>query len=205
MLHIIVRPVIELGVETFQPPSNTLGGKLAREIQLHAARSNYLKTPDGWFIPLDVVMEKMEALANYLSFEAKHYGEFEVSGGFEIIAEDGQSVGVLLGSMFRDAVNLANAVINLHYESATCRAFINADNYLEFFLNHETVRIVNGHIAKHIPSIEISVAIGDLKQGMKDALRKLGEFAFLLEPQMARILDEKFPSFQYFRWQFGLE
>jgi hypothetical protein len=204
MLHIIVRPVIHLGIETFQPPLNTLGEEFAREMRLHAMESNYLKTPDGWFVPLDVAMENMETLADYLNFEAKHYGEFEISGGFEIIAENGQSVGVSLGSMFRDAVNLANVVINLNDESAACRAFINADNFLDFFLNHETVRIVNGHAAKQIPSIEISVSIGELKMGMKEALRKLSEFAFLLESQLIRTFDEKFPI-RNFRWQFSLE
>ncbi len=204
MLHIIVRPVIELGVETFQPPSNTLGEQFTREIQLRAASANYSKTPDGWFIPFDVVIDKIESLADYLYFEANHYGEFEVGGGFEIVAENGNSIGVCSGSIFKYAVGLAEAVINLQYENASCRAFIENDSYLDFSLNQEIVRITNGHIAKHVPSIELLVSVDELKQSMKNALRQLSQFVHLLELQMEKFSDGKFSS-QIFRVQFGLE
>ena len=130
MNHVTVRPVIELGVETVTPPINTLGGQLAADIQRQSIATNYFKTPDGWFVPLAVLMDRIEAVADYLHFEALYYNEFEVGGGFEIIAEDGRAVGITVGSVFYNAMDMAEIVINLRNENERCRAFIENDQYL---------------------------------------------------------------------------
>ncbi len=72
------------------PPLTATGGQFAVDIQAQATVENYSKTPDGWFVPLAVLMDKIEAVADYLCFETLYYDGFEVGGGFEIIADDGQ-------------------------------------------------------------------------------------------------------------------
>ncbi len=109
-------------------------------------------------------MDQIEAVADYLHLETLYYNEFEVGGGFEIIAEDGRIVGITLGSMFHNAMDMAEAVINLSGENDHCRAFIENDQYLDFALNEDTIRITNGHIAKRIPWVEFKVPMEELKQ-----------------------------------------
>jgi hypothetical protein len=203
MNHVTVRPVIELGVETVTPPINTLGGQLAADIQQQSAATNYFKTPDGWFVPLAVLMDRIEAVADYLHFEALYYNEFEVGGGFEIIAEDGRAVGITVGSIFHNAMDMAEIVINLCNENERCRAFIENDQYLDFALNEDTIRITNGHIAKRIPQVEIVVSAEELKQGMSAAQRQLQHFASQIESLLTRFSDAPI-SPQLVKLMFGL-
>jgi hypothetical protein len=203
MNHVTVRPVIELGVETVTPPSNTSGGQLASVIQAQAAVANYSKTPDGWFVPLAALMDRIESVADYLHFEAAYYNEFEVFGGFEIIAEDGRAVGVALGSMLRNAMDMATAIINLRNGNRTCRAFIENDRYLDFVLNEDAIRITTGHIAQHISQVELLVSAEELRQGMSAAQYQLQNFASQIEPLLTRFSDTPV-SPQLIRLMFGL-
>ena len=203
MNHVTVMAVIELGVETVTPPINSLGGQLAADIQRQAITANYIKTPDGWFVPLAALMDRIEAVADYFHYETLYYNEFEVFGGFEIIAEDRRAIGITVGSSFHEAMNVAEAVINLHNKNKRCRAFIENDQYLDFTLNESTIRITNGDIAKRIPQVELEVLAEELKQGMTDAQLQLQHFASQIEPLLTRFSDTRISS-QLVRLMFGL-
>ena len=203
MGSIAVRAVIELGVETVMPPLSTRGGKLATDIQNHAEVAGYSKTPDGWFVPITALMDKVEAVVDYLHFEARYYKEFEVCGGFEILTEDGHSIGVSLGSTFPFAMELAETVFQLSHENKSCRAFIDNDLYLNLTLENENIRIVPGHMARHIPQDEYLIPAEELRQGMGSAKGEVERFVGEIEPLLTKFSDIPISS-QLVRQMFGL-
>jgi hypothetical protein len=107
----IVRPVIELGFNALK--LNDSEKKLAHKIRKIATNHKYLDTPDGWFVPLADLQNEIGTVAEFLSHETLHYGEFEIGGGFEILVAPHESLGIPVDSTFRFAMDLAETIINI--------------------------------------------------------------------------------------------
>jgi hypothetical protein len=202
MNNLVVTPVIELGINTVAPPLNTSGGRLAAELQRIASAAGYLESPDGWFIPLGALMDKIEAVADYLHSEILHYNEFELFGGFEIV-KGKYSVGISLGANFRFAMELAEAIDSLSQENETRRVFIDNDRYLNLVLEKGSVKITTGHSAKLTLQVELVVPVEELKQQMKTAQDDVDQFARAIEPFLVHFPDTHI-SPKAVRQMFGL-
>jgi len=190
MEHVIVRPVIALNVDFISPPPDTLAGKLAAEIKQHAVHKGWSRCdPEAWYVPLSDLQHRIEAVADFLLFEASYWHEFEVGGGFEIVTRNGACTGVTEGSVFYLAVDLADAVGGLDKENPSRRAFVENDRYLDLTLDDDTIRIKMGHRAKRIDRIELVVSAQELKAGMIGAKRLLQQFTVEIGPLLVRSTD----------------
>ena len=107
----VVRPVLELGLNTL--PLNSVEKKLANRIERKAAKERYISTPDGWFVPLNDLRNDIPIVAEFIWHETIHYGEFEIGGGFDILINSHQLLGIPTNSNFRFGMDLANTVIKI--------------------------------------------------------------------------------------------
>ncbi len=104
-------PVIELGLNSIK--LNPLELQLAKKINRIAEKEKYIKTPDGWFVPISIVQDDLKTLAEFFWHETIRYGEFEIGGGFLIHADSKNILPIPYDSTFRFAMDLANSIINL--------------------------------------------------------------------------------------------
>ena len=56
-----VRALLELAVDSVTPPLNTKGGQLAADIRANAVKARYVKSPDGWFVPVHELSTQVES------------------------------------------------------------------------------------------------------------------------------------------------
>jgi hypothetical protein len=202
--HVTVRILIELTVATVAPPLSTKGGQLAMDVRSHATKSGYVKTADGWFVPIQDLLPRVDDVAEFLHFEMLQCnGEFEIAGGFEILTGEGKSLGISQSSNFRFAMDLADTIINLHQENEGYEVFANNQDVWKLSLNNGKIKIRIDQIARHKPR-EFWLPAEELKQHLEAARVEVEHFAAKLEPLLLAYRDIPVTS-ETIRWMFGLD
>ncbi|MEW6028107.1 MAG: hypothetical protein AB1554_01355 [Chloroflexota bacterium] len=194
----VVEPVIELGILALQLSKPEK--ELALKIRKRAVERGYMDSPDGWFVPLVDLLNDLDVVAEFLWHEARHFGEFEIGGGFVIKISPQEQLGIPFDSTFRFAFDLANVVLSLgrseHKNVAVgAQEFwnISADSVLEYI-----------YIQGGSKGPAVRVAIEPLQKQLRAAKSLVVKFATALEDRLKLYEDWRIASGE-FKYMFGLD
>ncbi len=195
----VVLPVIELGFHALELSESEK--RLATKIQARAAKHSYMTTPDGWFVPLRDLQDDMPTVAEFLWHETNHYGEFEIGGGFVILVNPRQTIGIPSDSTFRFAVDLANAVINIAPDEKRNVA-VGTQDFWSIYADSSLEDIV---IESNRPKgFTVKLPVKLLQEQFQTAQLSLINFATELQKNFKHYENWKITSDQ-FRFWFGLD
>lgn len=202
--HVIVRSVIELETETTLILEHTKSGRLASDIRTHADGRGYLRTPDGWFVPIRDLLPRIEDVSEFLHARTlQHEGEFEMGGGFEILTGDGKSLGLPRSSLFPFAMDLAETIINLRDEGDVHSIFVGNQDIWDVSIRFGRVKIEMRQLAARdhqIYELPHKALVGQLKAARLEVTHFVAE----LEPLLSRCQDVSITS-ELIRQMFGLQ
>jgi len=202
--QITVESLIELATETTLLPPNTKAWQLAAEIRSQAVKAGYLQTPDGWFVPISMLLRRVEDVADFLHAEMVQYGELEIVGGFRILPREGESPGIPLSADFRSAMTLAKSIISLRHEDRVPQIFVGAQEIWTIALHNDTVKIQIRQMAAQYGLKEFHFPARDLKRSFESARAEVEELANKLGQLLLRYQDGLIVP-QKIRWIFGLD
>jgi hypothetical protein len=198
-----VRPVIDLEIDAAFLPLGTKGGHLAQDIQLYASKNKYIRTPSGWFVPLQDLLPRLEEVAEYLHIEALYYGEFEIGGGFEILTDEGISLGVPTSAVFYQAMKMSKTIIDLTQPQKSHRILLSSQDVWIVSLDDNNIVIQQGDAgSRTAPRWLFQSDI--LKERLQAAQLEVQYFAAKLEPLLLGYQNPKITSHLIQR-MFGLE
>ena len=204
MQSLIVRAVIELGVETTIVSEDTRGGRLASDILTYASKYGYIRTPDGWFVPIRDLLHRMEDVAEFLHVRTlQSDGEFELGGGFEILTGGGQSLGLPRSALFPLAMLMADTLINLRDEDDVQSVFVSNQDIWDMSLRASEVKIETRQIAAREHQV-YWLPHKELAEHLMQARLEVNDFAMRLEPLLLGYRDIQLTP-KIIRQMFGLQ
>lgn len=139
-----VRPVIDLEIDAAFLTLGSRRGHLAQDLRLYASKNKYIRTPGGWFVPLQDLLPRLEEVAEYLHVATLFYGEFEIGGGFEILTDAGISLGVPAGAVFYQAIEMAKTIIALTQSQKSHRVLLSSQDVWLVWLDDSNISIQLG-------------------------------------------------------------
>ena len=148
MLTII--PMVEIDVE-YSLPENTLASTLIREIKSQTDIKRVIAIPGGFCVALNFLSDRISGFADYLFYEVMHYPSLEMTGGFNIITNEGEALGIPLGSTFSLAMLLADGVRDIVDNNNPDRLYTSSQDFWEVEkIDSENLMIRVGKISKRV-------------------------------------------------------